>query len=122
MNKERKVSNTLYVVAIIATFLIMAFLVRAMSSITRTAPVGGNRAAERTKNLHELRNLNAQALTTHDWVDKGKGLVRLPIDEAMKITVQEYQAPEKGRSNLLARLAKATAAPPKPPEKPNPYE
>ena len=34
-------------------------------------------------------------LTTYGWVDKGRGLVRLPIDRAMELLVQQGLPPSK---------------------------
>ena len=59
---------------------------------------------------------------SYGWVDQAKGVVRLPIAEARKLALREWQNPAAARSNLIARVEKATAAPPPPPAKPNPFE
>ncbi|MBK9139159.1 MAG: hypothetical protein IPM17_10420 [Verrucomicrobia bacterium] len=89
--------------------------------IQRTAPPGVDvaRAELRRKNLSELQALNARALTTYELLDKNKGLYRIPIRQAMAMTVDLWRDPAAGRADLLARIDKATA---KPPEKPNEYE
>ena len=38
--------------------------------------------------LGELRAHENTVLSTYGWVDKASGVVRIPIDEAMKITIQ----------------------------------
>jgi hypothetical protein len=48
--------------------------------------------------------------------------VRLPINEAMKLALREWQNPAAARSNLIARVEKATAVPPAAPAKPSPFE
>jgi hypothetical protein len=113
---------TAWVVGIIGTFLLMAFRVFVMWHYTRPEPVGANRVAERYKNLKELRETEAQVLNDYDWQNKDKGIVRIPIQRAMELTLKEWQNPAVARSNLIARVKQATAPPPKPPEKPNPYE
>jgi hypothetical protein len=40
------------------------------------------------EDLQALRNAEQQTLTTYSWVDRGAGIVRIPIEEAMKLTVQ----------------------------------
>jgi len=40
------------------------------------------------EDLRELRAKEDQQLTTYGWVDKGKGVVRIPIEQAMKLAVQ----------------------------------
>src|SRR5947208_17007060 len=106
----------------LGTFLIAALLVAAMRHYARPEPVGANRVEERYKNLQEQRAADAKALNEYDWQDKDKGIVRLPVQRAVELTVQEWQKPAAARSNLVARFEKATAVTPPPPAKPHPYE
>jgi hypothetical protein len=46
----------------------------------------------RKKNLAELRAKQAKQATTYAWVDQKKGIVQLPLDVAMELTVQQYAA------------------------------
>jgi len=41
------------------------------------------------EDLRELRDQEHQVLSTYGWVDKNAGVVRIPIDEAMKRVVQQ---------------------------------
>src|SRR5438128_10774812 len=113
---------TAYAVGIFGTFLIVAMLVLAMRHYTRPAPVGANRVEERYKFLQDQRAADAKALNEYDWIDKDKGIVRLPVQRAVELTLQEWQNPAAARSNLISRVEKATAVPPKAPEKPSIYE
>lgn len=108
--------------AVVIVCLIFAALVWKMQQYTTPAPVGAERAAERAKALADLRAAEADALNNVGWVDPTKGLVRLPIAEALKLTEREWQNPAQARSNLFARVEKATALPPKAPEKPSVFE
>jgi hypothetical protein len=47
------------------------------------------RAKKRVENLKTLREEADKALTTYGWIDKNKGLARIPIDRAMQLTVAE---------------------------------
>ena len=38
--------------------------------------------------LRELRAHESSVLSTYGWVDKAAGVVRIPVDEAMRITAQ----------------------------------
>ena len=38
--------------------------------------------------MRELRARDEEILTSYGWVDKNAGIVRIPIDEAMKLVVQ----------------------------------
>jgi len=47
------------------------------------------RARKRMENLKALREEADKTLTTYAWVDKGKGVARIPIERAMDLTVGE---------------------------------
>lgn len=124
MNNEPTPERTglAYLAAIVGAFLIVGALVWAMHHYTQPPPLGENRAAVRKKALAEMRQTDASELSSYGWVDQAKGVVRLPISEAMKITLREWQNPAAARSNLIARVEKATAVPPPPKAAPNPFE
>ncbi len=111
-----------YIIAVIGAFLIVAGLVWVMRSYTRPEPLGEDRAALRRKSLAEIRAANVEALTSYGWQDQTRGVVRLPIAEAMKLVEREWQNPATARSNLIARVEKAMAPLPKAPEKPSQFE
>ena len=107
------------ILAALAAMLIFATLVKVTIEYTQPPPLGAERAAERAKGLAEINTANAEALDTVGWVSPEKGIVRLPIAEAMKIAGRSGSDPAKARADLLSRLEKANA---KLPEKPSPYE
>ena len=47
------------------------------------------RAKKRVDNLKTSREEATKALTTYGWIDKNKGVARIPIERAMKLTVTE---------------------------------
>ena len=47
------------------------------------------RAQSRVEKLKALHDEEAKTLTTYAWVDKGKGVVRIPIERAIALTVAE---------------------------------
>ena len=65
---------------------------------------------------------DARALNSYEVIDAGKGLVRLKIDRAVELTIEEYKNPAAARTNLIARAEKASAPPPKEPEVPSKFE
>jgi hypothetical protein len=109
-------------VAVVLVCLIFAALVWKTRQYTTPAPLGAERAAERAKALADLRAAEADALHNVGWVDPGKGVVRLPIAEAMKLVERKWQNPAEARKDMIARVEKATALPPKAPEKPSAFE
>ncbi len=120
MNHER----TVWPVGIgflIACFLFAAIVVKVKWSVSVPA-IDADRAAVRARALAEIRAAETQALNHPGWIDENRGLVRLPIDVAMQITEHEAQDPAAVRSNLIARVEKATAPAPPAPEKPSAFE
>jgi hypothetical protein len=109
-------------VATLGTFLIVAGLVWVMYHYTRPAPLNQARVEERKKALAEVSAEGTKALSEADVLDPIKGVIRLPISNAMDIILKEYANPAVAKSNLVARMEKATAKPPAAPPPPNPYE
>ncbi len=118
----RERTTLAYTVGILGSFLIVAALVWAMRHYSQPPPLGEDRVALRKKALAELRAAEAEELNNYGWLDQSKGIVRLPIAEARKLALVAWQNPAAARSNLIARVEKATAAPPKAPEKPSAFE
>ncbi len=73
--------------AIFALILVVAYLPN------KAAPAGdGVRTPEQRKAaLAELRGKEHTAATSYGWVDKDKGVVRLPLERAIELTIQEHQ-------------------------------
>jgi hypothetical protein len=46
--------------------------------------------AQRRKNLEDLRKKQHDQVTHYAWVDQKAGVVQLPLDVAMKLTVEKY--------------------------------
>jgi len=107
-------------------FVVACFLFVALTAIVKfSVPVpaiDADRAAVRSKDLAEIRAAEATALATPGWVDKDRGIVRLPIDDAMQIYEQAAQNPAAARADLMARAKKAVAPLPKKAAAPNPFE
>jgi len=106
---------------LIGAFLFAAFVLAVKRSIPVPA-IDADRAAERVKDLAQIRATEAQALANPGWIDPSRGIVRLPIDIAMQLAAQEWRNPAEARTNLIAREEKATAPLPVVPAKPNAFE
>jgi len=107
-------------------FLVASLIFSALAVVVRYSvkvpAIDADRAAQRSKDLAELRATGEISLTTAGWIDQNRGLVRLPISIALQITESEWQNPAAARSNLIARVEKATAPAPAAPPKTNPFE
>jgi hypothetical protein len=75
---------------VVLLFLLFGVIVLA---IIGPSPRGSDyeetRARKRIENLKTLREEADKTLTTYAWVDKGKGVARIPIERAMELTVAE---------------------------------
>src|SRR6516162_5016794 len=73
------------------------------------------RAKKRIERLKALREENQKDLATYAWVDKNKGVARIPIDRAMELTVadlaQKKPAPTGPITTPPAQAAPAAASP-----------
>jgi hypothetical protein len=51
-------------------------------------PPGPTLQANPRQDLRDLRAQEEAALKSYGWIDKGTGVVRIPIEEAMRLTVE----------------------------------
>ena len=84
--------------------------------------MSATRSAERMQIMSEFKAANEPLVEKYDWQDQAKGFVRVPLERAKELVLEEWKNPEAARSNLMARAAKEFAVPPKLPEKPSIYE
>ncbi len=109
-------------VGFIAAFLIFIGLAVVVKFCIVVPAVDADRDTVRAKELAEIRT-NETALLNHaGWVDQQRGIVRLPIEDAMQIAVQDWKNPAQARSDLLSRQENASKPAPAAPAKPNPFE
>ena len=107
-----------YLIAIVGALLIVGIFALVVHKYLTPEPLGANRADERAKALAEVQAADKDALENVGWVDQTKGLVRLRIEDTMKMVEREWQNPAAARSNLIARVEKANPPPPPPPTSP----
>jgi hypothetical protein len=81
----------------------------------RTSDYEESRAKKRMEKLKALHEETQKDLTTYAWVDKNKGVARIPIDRAMELTVaelaQKKPAPAGPIATPAAQAAPAAASP-----------
>ena len=90
-----KPASLLSVVGILACFALFALLVYIAYLPRHQGPFVGDgirTPAERLAKLEELRSTEQKHSQTYAWIDQSAGLVQLPIDRAMELTVQRYNA------------------------------
>jgi hypothetical protein len=75
------------IVLVFAFFGLLTFV--AVKASPRGSDYEKKRAEARAKKLEDAQKENLTALTTYGWVDKTKGVARIPINDAMKLTLAE---------------------------------
>ena len=83
------------ILTVLAGFALFAALVYYvyLPRNTGTYTADGIHSAEvRYKNLAELHAKQTKQATSYAWVDQKKGVVQLPLDVAMALTVEKYSA------------------------------
>lgn len=106
----------------VGLFCAVAGLLRLTWESARPPSIGAERANLRQANLSEVRSIEEEMLTSYGVVNAGKGIYRVPIDQAVQMMIQEWKQPEKARQTMAERVDLATAPPPPPPEIPSEFE
>src|SRR6478736_848858 len=101
---------------IVCLFVLFALIVLAVIGPSpRTSDYEEARAKKRMEKLKALHEETQKDLTTYAWVDKNKGVARVPIDRAMEVTVadlaQKRPAPAGPIATPAAQTAPAGASP-----------
>src|SRR5213592_3211131 len=101
---------------IVCLFVLFGLIVLAVIGPSpRTSDYEETRAKKRMEKLKTLHEESQKELTTYAWVDKNKGVARIPIDRAMEVTVadlaQKKPAPAGPIAAPAAQAAPAGASP-----------
>ena len=101
---------------IVCLFVLFGLIVLAVIGPSpRTSDYEEMRSKKRMEKLKTLHEESQKELTTYAWVDKNKGVARIPIDRAMEVTVadlaQKKPAPAGPIATPAAQTAPAGASP-----------
>jgi hypothetical protein len=100
-------------------FIVLAVVVK----LSATVPaIDADRGATLSSALFEMRTNEVVSLESAGWIDRSRGIVRLPITTAEHLAAQEWQNPAQARADLIARAKRASAPAPKPAATANPFE
>ena len=90
----------------LGVMLLFAFFGLLVLVVLRAAPRGDNyetkRAKVRAEKLEAAQKEATTALNSYGWVDKTKGVARIPVTEAMKLTVAELANKKPAAANPIA--------------------
>jgi hypothetical protein len=85
-----------FVPTLLASLIAILIFWVATRLMTAWIPAGSNEEAEkaalREKTLAELRVADEETLQTYGWVNKEKGIVRVPIERAMELVLVDLNA------------------------------
>jgi hypothetical protein len=103
-------------IGVVFLFVLFGLIVLAVIGPSpRTSDYEETRAKKRMEKLKTLHEETQKELTTYAWVDKAKGVARIPIDRAMEVTVadlaQKKPAPAGPIATPAAQAAPAAAPP-----------
>jgi hypothetical protein len=84
------VFTALVVIACFASFAWLAKKIYRPEARTVQAVEGVRTPADRKALLNEHRTKEHTAATSYAWVDQPKGVVRLPIERAIELTVRDH--------------------------------
>jgi len=95
---------------IVCLFVLFGIIVLAVIGPSpRTSDYEEGRARKRMEKLKALQEENQKDLTTYAWVDKNKGVARIPIDRAMEVTVADLAQKKPAAAGPIATPAAQTA-------------
>ena len=95
---------------VVLLFLVFGlFVLVAFGAAPRGSDYEKKRAAGRIEKLKAARAETMKALTTYAWVDKNKGVARIPINDAMQITLMELAQKQPAPANPITPEAEPGA-------------
>jgi hypothetical protein len=96
-NTPNKTSFWTTFAAVIGGFVIFLLIVLIAYLPKRPAPLpeGAKTPEERATILRELRAKEQKASANYGWIDQNAGVVQLPIERAMELTIQDLNAKKK---------------------------
>ena len=93
-------------IGIAGLLLLFVLLVGIMYYFTRSFEPGKAKTDEPApaKKLSELLHANDEELTNYGWVDRKKKIVRVPIERAMELVVNEGEGEVEAKAKAKARV------------------
>ena len=102
-------STWLGVVLLFALFGVIVLAI--IGPMPRGSDYEETRAKKRMENLKTAQGDAEKALNTYAWVDKNKGVVRIPISRAMELTVADLAQKKPVAAGPIATPPPAQASP-----------
>ncbi len=122
MNYKTANSASGAALGLIIASVIFAVLAVVVKLAVAVPDIDADRADARSQALAEIHTNEIASLANVGWVDESRGLVRLPIDSAIRLAAQKWQNPAAARADLNARAEAAAAPAPAAARKPSAFE
>jgi len=97
---------------IVCIFVLFGLIVLAViGPLPRGSDYEEARAKKRMERLNALHEENQKELTTYGWVDKNKGVARIPINRAMELTVADLSQQKPAPAGPITTPPPAQSSP-----------
>lgn len=112
-----------YMVAVVGVILIVWGLNNMLRHYTVKVEQDNREARGKVRKEERKKIQQTEAAAnSYGWANEAKGIIRVPIERGVELILSEYSNKKTARNTLNARLKKATAKPPKAPEKLSEFE
>ena len=124
MNSDATIEKPVWHIGIIfaVACLLFAALVAFVKFSAPVPAIDADRAAIISQALFQMRTNDIASLNHAGWVDRDRGIVRLPISVALQKAENSWRNPAAARADLIARAERAAAPAPKVAPKPSAFE
>ncbi|MCR6657414.1 MAG: hypothetical protein NVV63_16745 [Opitutus sp.] len=89
-SKSAPLVSIFAIFALLAVFALLVYFFYLPRSTGKFVGDGVHTDEQRVKNLAELHAKEAAQASSYAWVDQNAGVVQLPLDRAMELTIEAY--------------------------------
>jgi hypothetical protein len=90
--------SIVFIFVLFALFAAVVYYIYVPRKTGAFAGDGIHTETQRKERLAELQKKETEQAGSYGWVDQNAGVVRLPLNRAMELTVQQYAAPKPTNS------------------------
>jgi hypothetical protein len=112
MKRENRVSASMVVTGLVMILLFLGLVALLVVQRGHVQTYDEARKEQRLKNLADLNAENEKILAEYRWVDKARGIVGIPIDQAMNLALTELQSVRPHAAGPITNPPPAGAPPP----------
>lgn len=97
--------RTISIIFAILLLLLITYYFRFF--LTRSTTLYTDRVQERIKAAQDINTLVQTSINEVSWIDREKGIMHIPVSNAMNLIVNIYNKKETARSEFLKRIENA---------------